>query len=64
MVTVKEVKTKRKLKLFADLPNRFYGDNPNFVPPLLSDDISDWDRKNNPAFDYCDAKCWLAYRDG
>ena len=64
MVTVKEVRTKRELKLFADLPNRMYRDNPYFVPPMLSDDLSDWNRKENPAFEYCDAKCWLAYRDG
>ena len=64
MVTVKEVTSKRELKQFVDFPNKLYGDNPHFVPPLLSDDLSDWDKNDNPAFSYCDAKCWLAYRDG
>lgn len=64
MVTIKEVTTKRDLRRFVDYPNRLYRDTPQFVPPLLSDDLSDWDRKRNPAFEYCDAKCWLALRDG
>ncbi len=64
MVTIKEVVTKRDLKRFVDFPNRLYRDVPAFVPPLRSDDLSDWDRKKNPAFEYCDAKCWLALRDG
>ena len=64
MITVKEVTTKRDLRRFADFPNRLYRDVLQFVPPLLSDDLSDWNRKQNPAFEYCDAKCWLALRDG
>lgn len=64
MVEIKEVLTKGDLRRFADLPNKLYRKNPCFVPPLLSDDISDWDPKRNPAFEYCEAKCWLAYRDG
>lgn len=64
MVTIKEVTNKRDLRRFVDFPNQLYRDVPQFVPPLLSDDLSDWNRKENPAFEYCDAKCWLALRDG
>lgn len=64
MVTIKEVTNKRDLRRFVDFPNQLYRDIPQFVPPLLSDDLSDWNRKENPAFEYCDAKCWLALRDG
>ena len=64
MVVVKEVLTKADLRRFVDYPNQLYRDQPQFVPPLLSDDLSDWNRKKNPAFAYCDARCWLAYRDG
>lgn len=64
MVTVKEVTTKGDIRRFVDFPNQLYGNVPQFVPPLLSDDLSDWNRKQNPAFEYCDAKCWLALRDG
>ncbi len=64
MVTIREVKTKKDLRRFVDYPNRLYRNVPQFVPPLLSDDLSDWDQKQNPAFEYCEAKCWLAFRDG
>ncbi len=64
MVTIKEVKTKGDLRRFVDYPNQLYRDVPQFVPPLRSDDLSDWNRKENPAFEYCDAKCWLALREG
>ena len=64
MVTVKEVTTKRELRKFVDYPNKLYKDNPYFIPATYADDLEDWDRKKNPAFEYCDAKCFLAYRDG
>ena len=64
MVTVKEVKTKKELKKFVDFPNQLYKDNKNFVPAFYSDDVDDWDENKNPAFEYCEARCFLAYRDG
>ncbi|MCQ2385107.1 MAG: hypothetical protein MJ078_00290 [Clostridia bacterium] len=64
MVTVREVLTKKDLKQFVTFPLTLYKDCPYFVPPLLSDDYSDWDRKKNPAFSYVEAKCFLAERDG
>lgn len=64
MVTVKEVTTKRELRKFVDYPNKLYKDNPYFIPATYADDLEDWDRKKNPAFEYCDAKCFLAYRNG
>lgn len=64
MVTVKEVKTKAELRKFVDFPNKLYQDVPQFIPAMYGDDLSDWDPKQNPAFEYCEGKCFLAYRDG
>ena len=64
MVEIREVTSKKDLRRFVTFPQVLYGDNPNFVPPMISEDLSDWDPTDNPAFDYCDAKCWLAFRDG
>ena len=64
MVTVKRVESKADRRRFVDFPNQLYKDNPNFVPATYGDDLSDWDPKTNPAFSYCDAQCFLAYRDG
>ncbi len=64
MVEIKEVKTKRELRAFVLYPQKLYRDCPEFVPSMYGDDMANWNRKKNPAFEYCDAKCFLAYRDG
>lgn len=64
MVTIKEVKTKRELRAFVLYPQKLYKDCKQFVPSMYGDDMANWDPKKNPAFSYCDAKCFLAYRDG
>lgn len=64
MVQIEEVKNKRQLKKFVKYPNKLYRKVEQFVPATYSDDMEDWNRKKNPAFEYCEARCWLAYRDG
>lgn len=63
MIEIKEVESKRELRKFVTFPNKLYKDNPYFVPATYADDLDDWNKKKNPAFDYCDAKCFLAYRN-
>ena len=62
-VVIKEVRTKAERRTFVDFPNRLYRDNENFVPAFFGDDMADWDEKKNPAFEYCEARSWLAYKD-
>ena len=64
MVSIVPVTTRAQLRRFVDYPNELYKDVPQFVPATYDDDLSDWDRRKNPAFEYCDARCWLAERDG
>ena len=64
MVSIVEVTTKAQLRRFVDYPNQLYKDVPQFVPATYGDDLADWDRSKNPAFSYCDARCWLAERGG
>ncbi len=64
MVQVKEVKTRSELKKFVNYPNILYRDVPQYVPAMIGDDLDDWNPKKNPAFEYCEAKCFLAWRDG
>jgi GNAT superfamily N-acetyltransferase len=63
-ITVKEVTDKKQLKAFIDLPNRMYRGNPYFVPSLNFDEEATLRKDKNPAFDYCEARYWLAYKDG
>lgn len=64
MVSIVEVTTRQQLRRFVDFPNQLYKDVPQFVPATYGDDLDDWDRKKNPAFSYCEARCWLALREG
>ena len=64
MITVKEVKTRRDLKKFIDCPVKLYKDNPYFCPTLAIDEMMNLDPKKNPAYEYCETRLFLAYRDG
>ena len=63
-ILIKEVVTKAERRIFVDYPNRLYHDVENFVPAFFGDDMADWDKSKNPAFEYCEARAFLAYRDG
>ena len=63
-VEVREVTEKAELRIFVDYPNQLYRGVPQFVPAFYGDDLADWDPKRNPAMEYCEAKCFLAWRGG
>jgi hypothetical protein len=62
-VTVKEVHNKSDLKKFINFPFEIYEDCPQWIPPLIFDEINTLSKDKNPAFEYCNAKLLLAYRD-
>lgn len=64
MLQIVEVTTRSQLRKFVDFPNKFYKDVPQFIPGTYADDLEDWTPSKNPAFAFCDARCWLAMRDG
>jgi GNAT superfamily N-acetyltransferase len=61
-ISIKEVTTLRELRAFIRYPNKLYRNNPYWVPTLFLDDYQTFRRDKNPAFDYCEARYWLAYR--
>ena len=63
-IEIREVLTKKQLREFMDYPNKLYKDVPQFIPSFYGDDLADWDKEKNPAFEYCEARCFLAYCDG
>ncbi len=56
--------TRSQLRTFTKFGIDFYDGNPYFVPPLIHDDVNTLSPKVNPAFDFCEAQCFMAYRDG
>ena len=61
-VRIVEVLNKSQLRKFVDFPNILYRDVSQFIPAFYGDDLADWNRKKNPAFQYCEARAFLAYR--
>lgn len=64
MIVVKEVKTKREMKVFADYPFRLYKNCPHYVPSFRADEEGIADPKRNPYLEDADIRCFLAYKDG
>lgn len=65
MIEIKKIApTKPNLKKFTQFQIDLYDGNPYYVPPLISDDVATLSPGVNPAFDFCDAAYFMAYRDG
>lgn len=63
-VTISRVQNRRAFKEFLHFPLTLYKDMPAFVPPLIMDDRDTLDPKKNPAYEFCEAAMYLAYKDG
>lgn len=63
-VEIKQVKDKDTLRQFVRFGIDLYEGNEFFVPPLIFDEIATLSPDKNPAFEHCDAVCFLAYRNG
>jgi hypothetical protein len=62
-IVIKEVLSEKELKDFILFPHTLYANNPFWVPSLISDEKRTLARKKNPAFEYCEAMYWLAYKE-
>lgn len=64
-VEIRPIEPSRKeLKKFVKFGTAHYDGNPYFVPPLVIDDVNTLSPSVNPAFDFCEAQSFMAYRDG
>ncbi|MBQ9477107.1 MAG: GNAT family N-acetyltransferase [Bacteroidales bacterium] len=63
-ITISPVETRRDLRRFITFPERLYKDSANWVPALIGDEFDTFNPRKNGAFEYCEARCFLALRDG
>lgn len=61
-ISIKAVETSQDFKDFISFPFNLYRNNPYYVPPLKTDQLTTLSKDQNPAFDHCDSKYWLAYK--
>ncbi len=62
-VEIKEVLTKKDLKKWVDFPNKLYKKVPAYVPFLSADEISTFTKEENVAYDFCETRLFLAYKE-
>lgn len=64
MISIIEVKTKSDLKAFVKFPFKLYKDSQYWVPPIISEELKTFSKKDNPVFNDAEAILFLAYKNG
>ncbi|TVZ55727.1 acetyltransferase (GNAT) family protein [Lutibacter sp. Hel_I_33_5] len=63
MITLKEITTKKEMKQFVTFPFSLYKDNKYWVPPIIKDEVNNFDATKNPVFKNASAQFFLAYQN-
>jgi hypothetical protein len=61
-IKIHHVSSKKDLKKFIAFPFRLYEGSKYWCPPLYFDEYNTLIKEKNPAFDFCEAEYWIAYR--
>ena len=64
VIEIREVTSQNQLKEFVRFPYELYKSSPFWVPGFINDELDVLTPSKNPAFEYCEVKLWLAYKDG
>ncbi len=64
MIEIRTVSAPADIERFIDFRTRLYKDDPCAVPYLYKDEKDTLMPNRNPAFEFCDAEYYMAYRDG
>ncbi|MDD3457957.1 MAG: GTP cyclohydrolase [Weeksellaceae bacterium] len=63
-IIIKEADSHKLLKKYVKFPFSLYKGHPYWIPPLISDELSIFNKKINPAFDNAEAHFYLALKKG
>ncbi|WP_299157585.1 hypothetical protein [uncultured Tenacibaculum sp.] len=63
MIQLKEVKSKKDLKTFIQLPFKIHKNHKEWLPPLISDEWKVFDKTKNHSFKHCDTLILLAEKN-
>jgi GNAT superfamily N-acetyltransferase len=61
---ITKVENRKDLKSFVLFPHRLYRGCPQYVPPLIRDDMETFNPKKNPVFDQAEAELYLVRQNG
>jgi len=62
MIELKEVQSRSELKKFVKFPFELYKDSPYWVPPLINEELEQFQKDKNPVFETAQAQYFLAYK--
>jgi len=60
-ISIRPVSGRAQLRQFVRFRIDLYRDSPYAVPPLYMDEMTTLDPKKNPAFEFCEAQCFMAF---
>ncbi|MEX6626095.1 GTP cyclohydrolase [Tenacibaculum salmonis] len=63
MIKIKEIFSRKEMKQFVKFPFSLYKDNKNWVPPIISDEVDNFDKDKNPVFEYAKAHFFIALKN-
>ncbi|MCU0351432.1 MAG: GTP cyclohydrolase [Flavobacterium sp.] len=63
MIVVKEVKTQKEIHEFVTFAFQHYKNEPNWIPPLINDEINTFDKNQNPILKKTTFHLYLAYKN-
>ena len=55
--------TKKEMKQFVKFPFSLYKNNPNWVPPIIKEEMNVLDKEQNPAFENAEARFFVAIKN-
>jgi GNAT superfamily N-acetyltransferase len=63
-VEIRRVESLKELRQFISFPVCLYREETNYVPAPRLDEVRTLRRDKNPAFEFCEAEYWTAWKDG
>ena len=64
MIQIKEVASAGEIKKFVHFPFELYKNHDLWIPPIRKDEYKLISSKTNPAYKFCEAKFWTAWKEG
>lgn len=64
MITLKEITTEKEMKQFVLFPFSLYKNNSYWVPPIIKDEVDNFNPKKNPVFKNATAQFFVALKNG
>ncbi|MEP5132947.1 MAG: GTP cyclohydrolase, partial [Nonlabens ulvanivorans] len=62
MIEIKRITAKADIKKFVKFQQELYQDNTYYVPPIVNDEMSNFDPEKNQVFKNADCWLFLAYK--